>query len=139
MLPHIQLSYSVVVCYSACFGTLFWSDSIMVLPDRLVSRKFKPSSRLMPCYQFQREVQEQIDEAVGKSRSVSIKDRSQLPLVEALFIETTRITNPVPMTPPRIAKQVCVLDYRTKYVQEVGCGNTCGNTRLCSRFTTQGQ
>ncbi|XP_078354569.1 steroid 17-alpha-hydroxylase/17,20 lyase-like isoform X2 [Oculina patagonica] len=50
---------------------------------------------------YQGDIQCQLDEVVGK-RSPSLKDRANLPLVQATIIETLRLGNPVPNAVPHV-------------------------------------
>ena len=49
----------------------------------------------------QSRVQEQLDQVVGSARKVTMKDRSQLPLVDAVIYETLRMMTPLPVSLPR--------------------------------------
>ena len=49
----------------------------------------------------QSRVQAQLDAVVGHSRQVTTKDKSSLPLVDAVIYETLRIMTPLPFTPLR--------------------------------------
>lgn len=51
----------------------------------------------------QKKAQEEIDQRIGRDRSISLKDRSVLGYIEAFVLETIRFSNAVPFPLPRRA------------------------------------